>query len=1168
MAGFSPFEVTVPHIIYVGLGFFICIFSYLSLFIKERLYLGEAPIAAAFGIIVGPVAIGVFNPAKWAGESGETPGGNITDEITLEIMRVTIALSVFAVGVELPKKYLLRHWKSIAILLGPVMAWGWLITGLLIWAFVPGLDYLTSLVIAACVSPTDPILAQAVVGGPWAEKHVPAHVRHMLMCESGCNDGAAFPFLYLALYLTQNRDNTGKAIAHWFYETWAYEIILGTFLGALIGYCARKFMRFSERHKLIDRESFVAQYVSLAIASMGVNVLLGSDDLLAAFACGTAFAWDGWFTKQTEDSNFSNIVDLLFNVATFIYIGALIPWHDFANVEIGLSVWRLIVLTILVLLLKRLPIVLVMWKFIPDIKTFKEAVFSGHFGPMGVGAIFIATLGRTLMPEEVSENPETPNDVLANTIQPIVYFFVLCSILVHGLTVPFFSFGKNMHRRAHTITRTWSKHPTMPVDNEPSWMSRVRKVRPGEEIVLLPEDISAEKMTAEQLAMIGRGAIGVYQGDDMAHPTISQGETETATGDDSSGSGSGSHEKAGTYGGILKHRVEADLEKAEGTYSDGVEADGRERDAESSCSKEGDKMDGIEDWDADEHFDPSCDYLGDNCIEVRRYRERIAAQKEAARVEARKQQQLGEQQEQGELAEEEDIGEAPMDRDLITGRISPLEEDEACRSDREGQATAYHHGFGRRSSEGVDKSGVAAASERDEREEPKWPKLREWVEGHKLVIEYQRSFCDDPEVQVIPLSEEDWDSVHSSDSPSHTWLQRNGDAVSARLGHDEHRHWSPQEAAWRLFEHGIPKILGGGGGRRSTSADDQPPSRIAATAPIEETRAERDARASMLYGAMSWARDKRDEVGAPAATPRATSPRGRLSARRPSASSVSSSVSPPAPSQRKMQHSAGSAAGPRRHSLRKKVLAGQISLQGRRGSRQADVDEEEEDEFGEETLAGAGKLTRPPSSSSSARSGRPSVVISLPPSRSSSPAREKRMLPRIGQKASSTSCKGKEKYFPRSSSAGAGLAADESESGGGGMRLLRIPGRSRGMDRDPSRSSSIQWLDIADSAEAKARAKAEAEAEDGGDEDPSSTSFRRTRTMSTSGSGGGGDESGNNIAGRGVQAIGKLISAFTAPKGEGMGNPGPTSHPHLFPEAQQEQGQEQPQEGGEGSKKD
>ena len=124
----------------------------------------------------------------------EAPGSSTTNEITLEIMRVCIALSVFSVGVELPKKYVWRHWRSIIMLLGPVMLWGWLITGLLIWALIPGIDYLSALMIASCVSPTDPILAQAVVGGPWAEKHVPAHIRHMLQCESGCNDGAAFPF--------------------------------------------------------------------------------------------------------------------------------------------------------------------------------------------------------------------------------------------------------------------------------------------------------------------------------------------------------------------------------------------------------------------------------------------------------------------------------------------------------------------------------------------------------------------------------------------------------------------------------------------------------------------------------------------------------------------------------------------------------------------------------------------------------------------------------------------------------------------------------------------------------------------------------------------------------------------------------------------------------------
>ena len=142
MTSFQPFEVTAVHIIYVGLGVFIVLFGMFSLFIKEKMYLGEAPIAAIFGIIVGPVALNLFNPSGWANNHSEAPGGHITNEITLEIMRVTIALSVFAVGVELPKKYLLRHWRSIALLLGPVMVWGWLITAAFMYALIPGLDFL------------------------------------------------------------------------------------------------------------------------------------------------------------------------------------------------------------------------------------------------------------------------------------------------------------------------------------------------------------------------------------------------------------------------------------------------------------------------------------------------------------------------------------------------------------------------------------------------------------------------------------------------------------------------------------------------------------------------------------------------------------------------------------------------------------------------------------------------------------------------------------------------------------------------------------------------------------------------------------------------------------------------------------------------------------------
>lgn len=45
----------------------------------------------------------------------------------------------------------------------------------------------------------------------------------------------------------------------------------------------------------------------------------------------------GFFNKATEDSMFSNVLDLLFNCACFIYIGAIIPFSEFQSVHTSVS---------------------------------------------------------------------------------------------------------------------------------------------------------------------------------------------------------------------------------------------------------------------------------------------------------------------------------------------------------------------------------------------------------------------------------------------------------------------------------------------------------------------------------------------------------------------------------------------------------------------------------------------------------------------------------------------------------------------------------------------------------------------------------------------------------------------------------------------------------------
>lgn len=146
-------------------------------------------------------------------------------------------------------------------------------------------------------------------------------------------------------------------------------------------------MKFCERKDLIDRKSYVAQYISLALLTVGTSTLLGTEDLLASFACGTAFSWDGFFNRQTEASVFSCVIDLLLNSAAFVYVGAWMPFDSFSDKTLSLSIWRLICIAILVLLLRRLPIILGLFKWIPDIKSFREALFCGHFGPIGIGLL-------------------------------------------------------------------------------------------------------------------------------------------------------------------------------------------------------------------------------------------------------------------------------------------------------------------------------------------------------------------------------------------------------------------------------------------------------------------------------------------------------------------------------------------------------------------------------------------------------------------------------------------------------------------------------------------------------------------------------------------------------------------------------------------------------------
>ncbi|OCK82342.1 hypothetical protein K432DRAFT_293453 [Lepidopterella palustris CBS 459.81] len=461
-------SVTKPHLVYIILGGFTSLFMLCSSVIKERLYIGEATVATLCGIIFGPHGANLINPLTW---------GN-TDLITLEFSRIVLVVQCFAVGVELPRAYMEKHWKSVTLLLVPVMTFGWLITSTFIWwMFGSHLNWLDSLCVAACVTATDPVLASSVVGKGKFAKRVPKHLRDLLSAESGCNDGMAFPFIYLAIYLIRYRPDASKVSLHWFCYTILYECVFGCFYGVVIGYLARRAIRYAHERDLIDRESFLVFYFVLALFCAGSGSMLGIDDLLVGFACGVGFSNDGWFLEKTEESHVSNVIDLLINLAFFVYFGTIIPWEQYNSAIIGTSPWRLVVVGLMVLFFRRIPIMMVLKPIIPDIKTWREALFAGHFGPIGVGAIFVAIMARA----ELETESTTPLAVqpeagfahlnIIELIWPITTFLVICSIIVHGSSIAVFTLGKHINTLTLTLSYTQAN------EDGPSWMDRLPRIQ-------------------------------------------------------------------------------------------------------------------------------------------------------------------------------------------------------------------------------------------------------------------------------------------------------------------------------------------------------------------------------------------------------------------------------------------------------------------------------------------------------------------------------------------------------------------------------------------------------------------------------------------------------------------------------------------------------------------
>ena len=371
--------------------------------LKSKSYLPTQPlIAVLVGVLIGPAVLDVLRLANWG------------DPMTIleQVARLTITFSVLGAALRIPRTYFSDQLKAMGTLLGPgqvIMAG---VSGLLAY-FLLGIPFWVAMLIGAILTPTDPVLASTIVTGETAKDNIPGRIRHMLSAESGANDGGAYPLVFLSIFMIEYP--FGEALSQWVLQSLLWDVLFAVAIGIALGAIAGKIQKWSLDHDYINETPLFTVTIGLGLLVLGTVHWLGSDGILAVFAAGLAFNRVAPGDPETEEEEATSIVERLFTIPILVLFGMALPWSEW--VSLG---WIGLVLAGAVLLFRRLPMLLTFERFIPPVQGRLDAGFSGWFGPIGVAAIYYATLST--------------HELATNTGWVVGSLIIAASVLTFGIT--------------------------------------------------------------------------------------------------------------------------------------------------------------------------------------------------------------------------------------------------------------------------------------------------------------------------------------------------------------------------------------------------------------------------------------------------------------------------------------------------------------------------------------------------------------------------------------------------------------------------------------------------------------------------------------------------------------------------------------------------------------
>lgn len=350
------------HLTYAVIGTLGVLLTLVSRRMRD-LPLSEPLVALLAGVALGPELLGllVIEDAT-------------RDQLLLEGSRVLLAGSVMAAALRFPATDLRPLVRPLVLLLAVVMPLAAAVSGAA--ALLLGLPVALAALVGACLSPTDPVLAASVLTGDPAERDLPARMRQLLTAESGANDGLALPLVGLALAAVLPATSPGEAAARL-----AWEVVGGTLIGLVLGVLAGKAVEASTRHGDLDQGPKLVVTLLLAVGVLGLGRLAGTDGVLAVFVAGLAYNRSVAEGERGPQDSIDEAVNRYFVLPLFLVLGAVLPWRAWA--DFGPAALFFVAA---ILLLRRPPVLLAFAR--PLGVRWRDALFLGWYGPMGVSAVF------------------------------------------------------------------------------------------------------------------------------------------------------------------------------------------------------------------------------------------------------------------------------------------------------------------------------------------------------------------------------------------------------------------------------------------------------------------------------------------------------------------------------------------------------------------------------------------------------------------------------------------------------------------------------------------------------------------------------------------------------------------------------------------------------------